>query len=91
MKELFLSTEYFIDEGSAFLLTHSLVDARLKRRAKRGDELNAFGSDAHHHFAAIVSVVTAFDESEIFQTIHEASGSGGGMPHLASNVRHGLL
>ena len=70
---------------------HGLGDALLEGAAKFGDKVKTFGGDAHHDLAAVICGVHTLDVAELFEAVDETGGGGGGVPHLARDVRHGHL
>lgn len=55
------------------------------------DELNAFGGDLDHDFAAVIGGVEALDVAQFFQAVDEAGRGGRAVTHFAGDVGHGQL
>jgi hypothetical protein len=70
-------------------VTHEVDEAAGDVFAHAVDEVDAFGGDLDHDFAAVFAGVEAFDVAEFFEAVDEAGGGGGAVAHLFGDVGHG--
>ena len=72
-------------------LFHGLSNASLEFIAQATNQIDPLRRDSNEHLTAVINGVGSFHVAELLQPIDEPCGSGGGVPHLAGNVRHGQL